>query len=165
MQVPLPEGDYPRPRSPSWVCVARFPQSILYPPSGAVFELGRVRVISTRVNAKYPDSDGIGPQDHMSVSQGGHRPAKRALAMALAAFGMTGAEEDNHHPGVARHFWRPVDPAHRVACECKEDEALVVEPDGYVWTNPVEGPCRGCWLELLTERPCPIHSRRDAVGP
>ncbi len=75
---------------------------------------------------------------------------------------MVGAEEDNHHPGNARHFWRPLDPSHRVDCECKEDEVLVTDADGYRWTNPQDGePCRGCDFESLTGKPCPLHTMRS----
>ena len=85
---------------------------------------------------------------------------------ALRAFRLEGTEEDNPHPGVARHFWLPVDPTRRVECQCKTDETIVQEPDAYTWTNPVEGPCRGCELASMLEslgitKPCPIHAQID----
>jgi hypothetical protein len=43
-------------------------------------------------------------------------------------------------------------------CECKEDERTVTEADGYSWTTPYEGPCRGCEFQRLTRKPCPVHS-------
>lgn len=72
------------------------------------------------------------------------------------------SEVDNHHPGVAVHLWLPVDPAHRVTCECKDDEQTITEPDGYTWTTPVGGPCRGCELQQLLGHPCTVHAQ--AVG-
>ena len=118
---------------------------------------GAVVVGSLLTVAKYPSGEGSGPQWLVSVSDDRTRPSRTVLRRALRAFDMLGAEEDNHHPGIARHFWRPVDPSRRVDCECKTDETLVVEPGGYRWTNPVEGPCRGCELRGLTGRPCPLH--------
>jgi hypothetical protein len=115
-----------------------------------------LRVISTRVLAVYPDSEGIGLQDHVSISCAQHRPSVRQVTIALAAFGMVGTEEDNHHPGIARHFWRAVDPAHRVECQCKSSELTVVDRN-YAWTNPVVGSCRGCEYVALSGRPCPLH--------
>jgi hypothetical protein len=116
-----------------------------------------LHVISALEVASYPDGQGEGPQWHVSVSKGGKRPKDKELRAALRAFGMVGAEEDNHHPGVARHLWLPVDPSRRVDCECKEEEALITEPDGYKWTNPREGRCRGCAIAPLTGKPCPLH--------
>lgn len=128
-----------------------------------------VQVLVSRTEAEYPDGDGIGLQDHVSVSRRGHRPSRSDLRLALTAFGAVGWEEDNHHSGIARHFWRPLDPKHRVECQCKSDEIVVVESDGYAWTTPVDGPCRGCeyaaTIGLLTGRTCPIHEpRRPGVA-
>lgn len=117
----------------------------------------RIRVISALQLADLPDKSGVGPQWHISVSFHGRRPSHDQVGTALRGFDMVGAEEDNHHPGVARHFWRPVDPAHRVDCECKADEKVIVEPDGYRWTNPLTGVCRGCELQQLTGKPCTLH--------
>lgn len=114
-------------------------------------------VISGLENAELPDRSGLGPQWHISVSRFGRRPTAKDVDVALRGFDLVGAEEDNHHPGGARHFWLPVDPAHRVDCECKSDEKLIVEPDGYRWTNPTEGLCRGCEFGELTGKPCLLH--------
>lgn len=70
---------------------------------------------------------------------------------------MPAHDEDNHHPGVARHLFCPVEEQYRNACECKLTETLVVEPDGYEWSND-EADCRGCFLQRLNGLPCPIHS-------
>lgn len=119
-----------------------------------------IRVISALELVKYPTGDEIGPQWHISISTKGERP-KNVFAI-LRDFGMSHGEEDNHHPGIARHFWLPIDPAHRADCECKADEVTIVEPDGYRWTNPRDGECRGCQLESMTGRKCPMHATKLA---
>ncbi len=122
------------------------------------WQSGLVRVISALELAELPDRSGVGPQWHVSISRAGKRPKPTDVRRALRAFGMVGAEEDNHHPGNARHFWLVVDPAHRVDCECKEDEITIVEPDGYKWTNPPDAAaCRGCEFEQTIGTPCPLH--------
>lgn len=118
---------------------------------------GRVRALTECTVMEYPDGDGKGPTWLVSFSLDGERLSGRPLDRALSDFGMSDAEEDNHHPGVARHFFMPVDPAHRVDCECKSDETIIVEADGYTWSNSKDGPCRGCELERLSGMKCPIH--------
>jgi hypothetical protein len=98
----------------------------------------------------------------VSISNHGKRAKQKQIRRALRAFGMVGAEQDNHHPGNVRSFWRPLDPERRVDCQCKVDEQIIVEPDGYTWTNPVDGDCRGCELEQLMGRPCPLHPNGEA---
>jgi hypothetical protein len=125
----------------------------------SAWQCGPVCVITALEDAEYPDGDGHGPQWHVSISRRGQRPSADDVTRALRAFGLVGAEEDNHHPGNARHFWLPVDPAHRVDCECKATEVTVVEPDGYTWTNPHDAAeCRGCEFQRGSGKPCPIHS-------
>ncbi len=71
-----------------------------------------------------------------------------------------GAEEDNHEPGNARHFFVPVDKAKRGICECKTTEEVHVEPNGHTWTNPrpeTGEACRGCETAHITGNACPIH--------
>jgi hypothetical protein len=138
--------------------------------NGSVWESGPVRVISTLDMATLPDGSGIiGPQWHISIARRGKRPHATDVRRTLRAFRMVGAEEDNHHPGNARHFWVVCDPAKRVDCECKEDEVLVTDADGYRWTNPAEGePCRGCEFQSLTGKSCPLHAasgERVIVSP
>lgn len=143
-----------------------------------IYERAGVRVISSLVVGRMPEGKGdIGPQWHVSISDRGGRPNDHTRRAALGAFGLAGAneaEEDNHHPGRARHFWLVCDEERRVACECKDEEETIVEPDGYRWTNPKpetgEG-CRGCEFERTPDGPpCPIHRpeasaayRRSAV--
>ncbi len=85
------------------------------------------------------------------------RPTVEQFEHLLDTWAITEFEIDNHHPGSAQHLMIPVDPARRVDCECKANETVIVEPDGYTWTNPVDGPCRGCEHERMTGRPCPLH--------
>lgn len=119
---------------------------------------GPVCVLSELCNAVYPDGSGCGPQWLISITHKGRRPKAHDVRGALRAFAMVGAEEDNHHPGHARHFWRPVDPAKRVKCSCKSDETVVIEKDGYRWQNnrPESGPCRGCEWARMTGTQCKV---------
>jgi hypothetical protein len=128
------------------------------------------QVLSALDIAAQPRSGTPGPQWHISVvdrsTEEPFRASSEQIRLARCAFGMLEAEEDNHHPGNARHFWLPIDPSERVECECKTDELLVEEPDGYQWTNPVEGECRGCEHERVMQgvgmrRPCPLHSNQS----
>lgn len=157
MSALTPGPRRPRPTARGWVYIG---PTLIDGVRALVFERKRIRVLSSmHSRAKYPVGDGAGPQWHISVSRiPGHRASAREVGIALRAFGMSGAEEDNHHPGVARHYWLPVDPAFRVGCECKVEEVTIVEPDGYSWTNPREGSeCRGCEYEVKFGRPCPFH--------
>lgn len=137
-------------------------------PNGAGWQSGVVCVISTLDHAELPDGSGDGPQWHVSISRvtpsGNRRPKPAQVRHALRAFGMTSSELDNHEPGNAEHYWLPVDPAHRVDCECKSAETLVVEPDGHRWSNAKDGPCRGCQFRELTGKPCPLHPRGEELG-
>lgn len=120
---------------------------------------GPIFVISALELADAPDgTHDIIPQWNISISASGKRPKPTHVRKALRAFGMVGAECDNHHPGNAQHFWLPVDPARRVGCECKETETVITEPGGYKWTNPTDAPCRGCEIAPLTGRPCSLHA-------
>lgn len=67
-------------------------------------------------------------------------------------------DEDNHGPGIARTLFCPVDPAYRVACECKTTETLYVDADGYAWTSPT-GECSGCTYQRMFDLPCPVHHK------
>lgn len=130
----------------------------------------RLRVLSALGVAETPRGTGeIIPQWHVSVARlsGGftpriERPDDHELHLVRQSFGLMVAEEDNHHPGDARHLWLPVDDAHRVDCECKTSEVVVVEPDGYTWTNDVQAVedatrCRACEIAPVVGRACEIH--------
>ncbi len=132
----------------------------------STWHLGMTTVISALEWAEYPDGVGEGPQWHISVSAQGTRPRSTDVRRALRAFGIGHLQydEDNHHPGNARHFWVPVDPDHRVACQCKTDETLVTEADGYRWSNPKNGPCAGCETAPLFGKVCPLHPELPVGG-
>ncbi|MGL4297524.1 MAG: hypothetical protein ACRCW4_00430 [Candidatus Neomicrothrix subdominans] len=129
-------------------------------------------VLSAMEMAEAPDGDDVIPQWHLSITARSQdnegrwsvpaRPSADDLGHFVDTFGLTEWEIDNHHPGAAQHFWVPRDPARRVDCQCKADEAIVVEPDGYTWTTPVDGPCRGCEHARTTGRPCPLHPEGPA---
>lgn len=130
----------------------------------SMWQSGRISVVSALSMADAPNGSGkVIPQWHVSVSRFGKRPTDRDVERARDAFGFRGWEEDNHHPGGARHFWQPVDPGERVDCECKATEETITDPDGYRWTNPTNGePCRGCELQGLTGKACPLHMSKPA---
>lgn len=144
-----------------------------------VYERGGPRkllVISSLTYAKAPRGPDVILQWHVSVSRsirsGPTAPTDEDLLLVRRAFGMVDAEEDNHHPGNARHLWLPVNPARRVGCECKDDEIQVTEPSGYVWSQAVASTvhprwCRACEIAVLTRRPCPLHGAASGphVGP
>lgn len=142
------------PRVPGW---RPLPRSM---PLHFVWGRGPLRVISSVGMMELPDGGGEqGPTWLISVSSGGTRATDREARRALRDFGMAGAEEDNHTPGIARAFFLVVDPARRVDCECKTTETVIVEEDGYRWSNPTDGPCRGCEFESIAgpARRCPLH--------
>lgn len=120
---------------------------------------GGVFVISTLVLAKLPAGDGVGKQWHLSLSRVGRRPSAADVRRVRTDFRLHNAETDNHHPGVAVHLWQPLAWNARVVCECKAGEALVVEADGYTWSNDQAGPCRGCEFASLVAGECPLHGR------
>lgn len=82
------------------------------------------------------------PHFHISVSVPSEkrRPSDDEMAQVRSDFDMEDAEEDNHSPGVARHLFRPVHlPKGTVGiCDCKENEEIVTESDGYQWSRKVK---------------------------
>lgn len=137
--------------------------------AGWVHTKSGTSVLSAVIAAKLPRSGRVGPQWHVSVvdrksATAASRPSDGQMSLARCAFDLLAAEEDNHHPGRARHLFLPVDPSERVECECKTDEVVVTDFDGYQWTNPADGECRGCELEkamttIGQSYPCPIHTK------
>lgn len=127
----------------------------------------RILAISTCVHAEAPNGVGSIPQWHISFTNEGRRCTDEEVRMSLASFRLTGADEDNHEPGMARHFWMPLDPKRRVDCECKTTEKVMIEPDGHKWTTPVDDrECYGCKHEVEmaavgVARPCPVHPVKD----
>lgn len=134
--------------------IARSPRTI----SISCWERRGMTVISELCFASSPDGIGTCLQWKVSVRGSQGRPTKKELKTARRDFKLDGWEEDNHLPGDARHFWLVVDPYRRAPCVCKDDEVLVTDPDGYQWTTPRGGPCRGCAVERVTGRPCTLHS-------
>ncbi len=146
-----------RPKDGRWLRIGIPPSIAAKTPSAtSAWQLGHVCVVSSLAIAEMPDGNGSGPQWHVSISDRGARPKDKHVRRAKRAFGMVGAEEDNHHPGAARHFWLTIDPARRVDCECKEGETTVTDPDGYSWQND-PNECRGCEYRDLMGSPCPVH--------
>lgn len=152
-----------RPSGPGWMQLPTPRTLASGTRSASMWQRGTMSVISALSLSEAPD--GSERSILQSVSRFGKRPTDRDVRHAREAFGLQGFEEDNHHPGGARHFWQPVDPAERVGCECKVTEDVIVEPDGYTWTNPNNGePCRGCEHEQTLGTPCPLHSAVRGEG-
>lgn len=127
-------------------------------------------VVSSREMSYLPGSGEpplVGPQWLVSVSRaaGGRdarcRVSDEDLHRVIDSFGMPAFDEDNHHPGIARHLWCPIDEQYRNACECKLTE-VAVDDDGYVWTTDSDGECRGCEYEAMFGLPCTIHAGERA---
>lgn len=57
-------------------------------------------------------------------------------ALKLAGFDPASAEEDNHFSGMTRTFFIVEGLDEPGVCECKDDETIVVEPDGYTYSRP-----------------------------
>lgn len=109
-------------------------------------------------NAPQPPREPI-PTWMIGISRNGRRPTDDEVARALRAFSMQDAIEDNHEPGVKRMYFLPIDPSRRADCECKTDEVLVTEADGYQWSNAIgKNDCRGCEYQRKYGKPCPVHS-------
>ncbi len=126
-----------------------------------------LRVVSGLEMAHLPGSGEppqVGPQWLVSVSRPGTCVLTRCavtredVERVVGAFAMPAFDEDNHHPGVARHLWCPVETAYRSACECKVSEVVIVDGE-YEWTTEAD-VCRGCEYERLTGMPCPLHRPR-----
>ncbi len=132
----------------------------------STFARGRLHVISGYGQMELPQSGGRhGPTWHVSLMRRGRRrPSNDEVRKFLRDFDLVGAEEDNHMPGLARHFFQPVDPAFRGVCECKTTEETIVEPDGHRWQNATDGSrCGGCEFERISGTPCKVHPRAVAA--
>lgn len=93
-------------------------------------------VLSAVEVADEPGKPSLGPEYHLSISAHGKRCSSYAARLALTAFGLEDATEDNHVPsGKVRNFWRPVaDRLSGYECPCVETEPNIVEDRGdYVW--------------------------------
>lgn len=95
---------------------------------------GDLSVCSSREPLEDKRTGLVLPTFQVSVSKNRARPDDEAVRSALADFDMEGADEDNHSPGIARHFWLIDDGrTKQPECECKETEETIVEPDGFKW--------------------------------
>lgn len=129
-------------------------------------------VVSSLEDAYLPGSGEpplVGPQWLVSVSRrsGGIDARCRVtdddVARVVEGFEMPAFDEDNHHPGIARHLWCPIEDRYRSACECKISERTIV--DGvYRWTTE-DQECRGCEYEWRFGLPCPLHAREVGRRP
>lgn len=112
-----------RPTSGTW---QRHPDLRLQPPSGVVLVFSHrsgARVLSA-VELVLAEDGTTTREWHVSVSFNGGIADNLVTAMVLRDFGMDGAFEDNHQPGVVRNFWLAVDPADRKPqCSCVGNEA------------------------------------------
>lgn len=87
----------------------------------------RLQVISA---VEVPEGE---PEYHLSISRisksGPKRCSKQEADLVIKQFNLEGALEDNHSP-LIRSYWMPVaDSNIGIECECKEDEAAIVEGD------------------------------------
>ena len=102
------------------------------------WQWGHIRVLSSAEIAEYQGESCM--QNHVSVSVD-ERLFRRAtddeLAYVRHVFDMDDAEEDNHQPGRIRNLFLPLHlPRGTVGvCDCKSDEMVVVEPDGFTWSK------------------------------
>lgn len=156
-----------RPRCGTWIILPDSPRMKAARPEGVKESISwttpeaQFVVMSDLIWSQYPKGTGSGLQWHISISlqDPPRRPPTNLCMEILATFGMPHVEEDNHHPGVARHYFCPLDPSERVDCECKESEETIVEPDGYKWQNAKDpAECRGCEYEAMTGKSCKIHN-------
>lgn len=88
----------------------------------------------------YDEGIDKGPEYHVSISKQKHGRPRRCssneASFVIDAFGMDGAEEDNHVPyGVVRNFWLPVaESLIGMECPCKAEEPAIIEDKGdFVW--------------------------------
>lgn len=82
------------------------------------------------------------PEYHLSISRytdgGGRRCTSGEALVVLNHFDLLGAVEDNHSPTI-RNFWMPVAEINQgIECECKDDEAVIVEGD-FEWRPLTQG--------------------------
>ena len=158
----MPERGFSRVTRPDGLYAAPFGMSAWRTHDG-------ITAISSCADMNLPGG-GIGPTWLITVTRNGQRPTDDDMRRVIECFDMPAFEEDNHYPGISRGLFCPHDPARRTDCECKLTETTIVDPqDGYRWTNPTDGPCRGCDLaaihriEGLPPKPCPIHGEEQTA--
>lgn len=147
-----------RPVSPGWARLSNHALPATEAESYSVWAHNHLVVVSQVLWLENPGGDGEGYQWALTVAATGRRPTDSEVALVLQAFDMNGAEEDNHYPAQSRDFYLVVDPLRREGCRCKADEEIIVT-DGYRWSNPIDGPCRGCEWSESAGAPCPLHEK------
>lgn len=130
IQPKVPSGPgwaYGGPVHPAWT--VNYPGQVWHYQTGLIV-ISAVEVVSD------PTEPDIGPEYHLSISRKGSRCSRNEARFVVKAFGMEGAEEDNHVPGgFVRNFWRPV-AEHLIGrqCPCKKHEPAMVEDRGeFTW--------------------------------
>jgi hypothetical protein len=109
---------------------------------GYVFLGHGLMVVSSTMDAEYRGL--VGPHNHVSASIFSRAPKEQRrisdewLDLVRRDFDMEDAEEDNHSSGIGRHLFLPLWLPRGTTgiCECKADEAIIVEPDGYIYSAP-----------------------------
>lgn len=122
-------------RSIGWKCPPQL-AAMGYPIEAWEHQNGMFVLSAVEVPTPEPGSEPLGPEYHVSVSNGGHRCTSAEALWVLAQFDLTDATEDNHVPsGRVRNFWRPVaDRLSGYVCPCQEHEPAMREDKGdYVW--------------------------------
>lgn len=107
-----------------------FPHETWSHQATGIFTISAVEV------AKELGQPDLGPEYHLSVSNGGQRCSSADALWALSEFGLLDAKEDNHVPnGRVRNFWRPVaDNLSGYECPCVDEEPAIKEDKGdFVW--------------------------------
>lgn len=103
------------------------------------FRLPPLNVLSSAEMAEYRGV--VCPHNHISVSVSeDRRPTDAEMEKVRHDFDMHDAEEDNHQPGRIRNLFLPLHlPRGTVGiCDCKSDETVVTEADGFQWSKKVE---------------------------
>lgn len=130
------------PKGDGWRCLGRVPPQFTMGYEGYYWlhDERRLSVMSCVEVANDPDDIDKGPEYHVSITRFvNHSPARcdrNDARFAIKAFGLEGADEDNHVPGgKARNYWMPVAESLRGhVCPCKDEEPAMVEDKGdYVW--------------------------------
>ncbi len=127
--LPLPL----RPSGPGWTLVRRVKLATGHEADGWLNgDVGAACLSCVEIVEQNPPGSGIvAPHYHVSATHP-FGPVRRActdeeMERVRAAFGLAGAEEDNHGDGIARHLWILCGREREPACPCKQDEQRTVE--------------------------------------
>lgn len=123
-----------RPKTGNWNLfgpVTGGPNAVMY------IHISGAQVISDIV--EIPPPEGKGLEYHISVAHmtpsGAVRPDQLQIDAMLRDFDMPAEGEDNHMPGVARHFWQPVHRPDEAQCHCFDNEKPHDEGGGFIWRD------------------------------